>query len=62
MRVWLEDCHQTSHITTGHSKIKSHANSAELVPFAVQLRDQSPGAGSEAYGRRQPLPLLISLL
>lgn len=46
----------------GHGKIKSYASSAELDPFTLQLRDQSPGAGSEAYGRRQPLPRLILLL
>lgn len=39
------------------SEIKSYASRTEL-----QRRDQSPGAGSEAYGRRQLLPLLILLL
>lgn len=37
----------------------SYASSAELGPFTPQLRDQSPGAGSDADGRCQPLPLLI---
>lgn len=46
----------------GHSKMKSYASSVELGPIALQLRDQSLGAGSEAYGRRQPLSLLIFLL
>lgn len=44
------------------SEIKSYASRTELHPFALQRRDQSPGAGSEAYGRRQLLPLLILLL
>lgn len=44
------------------SKMKSYTSSAELSPFALQLRDQSPGTRSEAYGLRQLLPLLISLL
>lgn len=46
----------------GDSIIKSYASSAEQGPFTLQLKDQSPGAGSEAYGRCQPLPLLIFLL
>lgn len=61
-RVWLEDRHRTSNMTMGNCKIKSYASSSEQGPFGLQLRDQSPGAGSEAYGRRQPLPLLIILL
>ena len=41
----------------GLGKVKSHASSAELA-----LTDQSPGAGSVACGRRQPLPRLIWLV
>lgn len=58
----MEDGHRTSDMTMGNCKIKSCASSVEQGPFGPQLRDQSPGAGSEAYGRRQSLPLLIIVL
>lgn len=49
-------------ITMGHTKIKSHASSAELDRFTLGQRDQSPGSGSESLDRRQLLLLLISRL